>query len=92
MNLLSIYGTTEVCSFILPVGPSHLTGFQTGGLLNSSRDMAVDKDWNWLRATGLILDYLVMEPRGDNTFEAVINDGYPPKVVRNRMFSCLSLI
>ncbi|KAJ7132141.1 L-aminoadipate-semialdehyde dehydrogenase [Mycena epipterygia] len=57
---------------------------ETGGLLNSARDMAVDKDWNWLRATGLILDYLVMEPRGDNTFEAVIKDGYPPKIETNR--------
>ncbi|KAJ7626417.1 L-aminoadipate-semialdehyde dehydrogenase [Mycena polygramma] len=57
---------------------------ETGGLLNSERDMAVDKDWNWLRARGLILDYLIMEPRGDNTFEAVVKDGYPPKIETNR--------
>ncbi|KAJ7113690.1 L-aminoadipate-semialdehyde dehydrogenase [Mycena crocata] len=57
---------------------------ETGGLLNSERDAAVDKDWNWLRAKGLILDYLVMEPRGDNTFEAVVKDGYPPKIETNR--------
>ncbi|KAJ7460644.1 L-aminoadipate-semialdehyde dehydrogenase [Mycena latifolia] len=57
---------------------------ETGGLLNSGREMATDKDWNWLRANGLILDYLVMEPRGDNTFEAVIKDGYPPKIETNR--------
>ncbi|KAJ6624936.1 L-aminoadipate-semialdehyde dehydrogenase [Mycena sp. CBHHK59/15] len=57
---------------------------ETGGLLNSTREMSTDKDWNWLRATGLILDFLVMEPRGDNTFEAVIKDGYPPKIETNR--------
>ncbi|KAJ7355604.1 L-aminoadipate-semialdehyde dehydrogenase [Mycena albidolilacea] len=57
---------------------------ETGGLLNSERDMTTDKDWNWLRAKGMILDYLVMEPRGDNTFEAVVKDGYPPKIESNR--------
>ncbi|KAJ7089700.1 L-aminoadipate-semialdehyde dehydrogenase [Mycena belliarum] len=57
---------------------------ETGGLLNSGRDMASDKNWNWLRASGLILDYLVMEPRGDHTVEAVIKDGYPPKIETNR--------
>ncbi|KAJ7880350.1 L-aminoadipate-semialdehyde dehydrogenase [Mycena olivaceomarginata] len=57
---------------------------ETGGLLNSERDMTTDKDWNWLRAKGMILDYLVMEPRGDNTFEAVVKDGYPPKIETNR--------
>ncbi|KAJ7257959.1 L-aminoadipate-semialdehyde dehydrogenase [Mycena haematopus] len=57
---------------------------ETGGLLNSEREMATDKDWNWLRAKGMILEYLVMEPRGDNTFEAVVKDGYPPKIETNR--------
>ncbi len=50
--------------------------------MNSERDMATDKNWSWLRAKGMILDYLVVEPRGDNTFEAIIKDGYPPKVNR----------
>ncbi|KAJ7695061.1 L-aminoadipate-semialdehyde dehydrogenase [Mycena rosella] len=57
---------------------------ETGGLLNSGREMSTDKQWNWLRASGLILDYLVMEPRGENTFEAVVKDGYPPKIETNR--------
>ncbi|KAJ7281917.1 L-aminoadipate-semialdehyde dehydrogenase [Mycena rebaudengoi] len=57
---------------------------ETGGLLNSTRDMATDKAWNWLRASGYILDFLDMEPRGDNTFEAVVKDGYPPKIETNR--------
>ncbi|CAK5267785.1 unnamed protein product [Mycena citricolor] len=54
---------------------------ETGSLLNSDREMATDKDWNWLRAKGTIVDYLTMEARGDNTFEAVVKDGYPPKVL-----------
>ncbi|KAJ7746849.1 L-aminoadipate-semialdehyde dehydrogenase [Mycena maculata] len=57
---------------------------ETGSIFNSEREMATDKNWNWLRARGLILDYIVMEPRGDNTFEAVVKDGYPPKIETNR--------
>ncbi|KAJ7493419.1 L-aminoadipate-semialdehyde dehydrogenase [Mycena galericulata] len=57
---------------------------ETGSILNSEREFATDKNWNWVRAKGLILDYLVMEPRGDNTFEAVVKDGYPPKIETNR--------
>ncbi|KAJ7743089.1 L-aminoadipate-semialdehyde dehydrogenase [Mycena metata] len=57
---------------------------ETGALLNSDRDMSTDKDWNWLRAKGLIVDYLVMDPRGDSTFEAVVKDGYPAKIETNR--------
>ncbi|KAJ7065190.1 L-aminoadipate-semialdehyde dehydrogenase [Mycena amicta] len=57
---------------------------ETGGLLNSDRDMATDKEWNWLRARGMIVDYLVMEPRDGETYEAVVKDGYPPKIQSNR--------
>ncbi|KAF7293216.1 L-aminoadipate-semialdehyde dehydrogenase [Mycena chlorophos] len=57
---------------------------ETGGLLDSERDMATDKEWNWLRARGLALEYVVMEPRGDDTYEPVVRDGYPPKIQSNR--------
>jgi hypothetical protein len=57
---------------------------QTGGLLNSKRDFATDKAWNWLRAEGLILEYMVMEDRGGNTFEFINKDGWPPKIETNR--------
>ncbi|KAJ7623485.1 L-aminoadipate-semialdehyde dehydrogenase [Roridomyces roridus] len=57
---------------------------ETGGLMNSERDFDTDKDWNWVRSKGLIVDYLVMEPRGNDTFEAVVKDGYPPKIETNR--------
>lgn len=79
VNLLSIYGTTEVRR-PSQVSANRTNFLQTGSLLNSEREMATDKNWNWVRAKGMILDYLVMEPRGDNTFEAVVKDGYPPKV------------
>ena len=57
---------------------------QTGALLNSKRDFATDKSWNWLRATGHILSYMAMEPRGANTYEMVVKDGWPPKIETNR--------
>jgi long-subunit acyl-CoA synthetase (AMP-forming) len=57
---------------------------ETGGLLNSKRDFATDKAWNWLRAEGLILEYMVMEDRGSNSFEIIIKDGWPPKIDTNR--------
>ncbi|KAI0931549.1 hypothetical protein AcV5_004990 [Taiwanofungus camphoratus] len=57
---------------------------ETGSLLKSKRDFSVDKDWNWLRAEGLILDYLMMEPRGSDTFESVVRDGWPAKIESNR--------
>jgi hypothetical protein len=41
------------------------SSIQTGALLNSKRDFATDKAWNWLRAEGPILEYMVMEDRGD---------------------------
>lgn len=48
--------------------------------MNSTRSYATDKAWNWVRPVPGILDYLVMEPRGGDTFEVVVKDGYPPKV------------
>lgn len=53
---------------------------ETGSLLNSRRDFAGDKAWNWLRAEGPIVDYSVMEDRGSRTFELVVLDGWPPKI------------
>ncbi|KAF9458834.1 L-aminoadipate-semialdehyde dehydrogenase [Collybia nuda] len=57
---------------------------EAGSLMNSSRPYATDKAWNWVRPVPGIRDYLVMEPRGGNTFEVVVKDGYPPKVETNR--------
>jgi len=57
---------------------------QTGALLNSKRDFATDKAWNWLRAEGPILQYMIMEDRGDNVFEMINKDGWPPKIETNR--------
>jgi len=48
--------------------------------MTSHRDFATDKGWNWLRPHSASAEYLVMEPRGDNIYEAVVKDGYPPKV------------
>ncbi|ORY34306.1 putative L-aminoadipate-semialdehyde dehydrogenase [Naematelia encephala] len=57
---------------------------ETGALLNSRRDCKTDKGWNWLRAEGPIADYLELIPQGSGTFEVVIKDGWPAKIVSNR--------
>lgn len=48
--------------------------------MNSTRPYVTDKNWNWVRPVSGIVNYIVMEPRGGNTFEVVVKDGYPPKV------------
>ncbi|KAK8847380.1 hypothetical protein IAR55_005238 [Kwoniella newhampshirensis] len=68
VNLISFYGTTE-----------------TGALLTSRRaDYVNDKGWNWLRAEGPIADYLELIPQGGDTFEVVVKDGWPAKIMSNR--------
>ncbi len=57
---------------------------ETGAVLSSKRDYATDKDWNWLRAEGLVVDYLVAEHRGADTYELVVKDGWPAKIASNR--------
>ncbi|KAK7454620.1 hypothetical protein VKT23_011373 [Stygiomarasmius scandens] len=56
----------------------------TGTLMNSSRDFVTDKDWNWVRPTALSKHYLAFEPQGNDTFEVIVRDGYPPKIETNR--------
>lgn len=57
---------------------------ETGALLTSRRAFAEDRAWNWLRVEGLIAAYLDLVPRGGGTFEAVVRDGWPGKVMSNR--------
>lgn len=57
---------------------------ETGALLTSRRDYGSDKAWNWLRVEGLIASYLDLVPRGSGTYEAVVRDGWPGKVMSNR--------
>jgi long-subunit acyl-CoA synthetase (AMP-forming) len=56
---------------------------ETGALLTSRRAYASDPAWNWLRIEGLIAEYLELVPRGSGTFEAVVKDGWPGKVMSN---------
>ncbi|OCH88468.1 L-aminoadipate-semialdehyde dehydrogenase [Obba rivulosa] len=63
---------------------SHYGSTETGGLLSSKRDFARDKAWNWLRIHGPVADYITLEDRGAGTFELVVRDGYPAKIVSNR--------
>ena len=57
---------------------------ETGALLTSVRDTATDKAWNWLRAEGRIVDYLELLPQGSDTFEVIVKDGWPAKIMSNR--------
>ena len=56
---------------------------ETGAILNSRRDFETDKAWNWVRNQGLIEQYLDMEPRGENLFEAVVKKGWPALISRS---------
>jgi acyl-coenzyme A synthetase/AMP-(fatty) acid ligase len=57
---------------------------ETGGIMTSRRDHKADKGWNWLRAEGLIAEYLELAPQGPGTFEVIIKDGWPAKIMSNR--------
>jgi len=57
---------------------------ETGAVLNSKRDFVKDKGWNWLRCEGLAAQYVEAEHRGGDTYELVVLDGYPPKIMSNR--------
>ncbi|KAK0470220.1 L-aminoadipate-semialdehyde dehydrogenase [Desarmillaria tabescens] len=57
---------------------------ETGALMNSNRDFATDKLWNWTRPLTGSANYLVWEPQGGDTFEVVVKDGYPSKIETNR--------
>ncbi|KAL7418303.1 hypothetical protein Q5752_006759 [Cryptotrichosporon argae] len=57
---------------------------ETGALLTSRRNCATDPGWNWVRAEGPIADYLELIPQGGDTFEVVVKDGWPAKIMSNR--------
>ncbi|KAL1412125.1 hypothetical protein Q8F55_003125 [Vanrija albida] len=57
---------------------------ETGALMSSKRDYATDKAWNWVRAEGLVAKYIELVPHGNDTFEIVVLDGWPAKIVSNR--------
>jgi hypothetical protein len=52
--------------------------------MTSRRDFDSDKKWNWLRVEGLIKEYIELIPQGSNTFEVVVLDGWPAKILSNR--------
>ncbi|KAG1862517.1 L-aminoadipate-semialdehyde dehydrogenase [Suillus subalutaceus] len=57
---------------------------EMGQLMTSFRDFETDKGWNWTRAKGPhvntnVNDYLRFEPRGGDTYELFVLDGWPMK-------------
>ncbi|KAG2036041.1 L-aminoadipate-semialdehyde dehydrogenase [Suillus americanus] len=62
---------------------------EMGQLMTSFRDFETDKGWNWTRAKGPhvstnVNDYLRFEPRGGDTYELFVLDGWPMKVLTNQ--------
>ncbi|GHJ89085.1 hypothetical protein NliqN6_5487 [Naganishia liquefaciens] len=57
---------------------------ETGAIFNSRRDYTKDKEWNWLRNEGPIADYIRLEPQGSRTFELIVMDGWPAKIMSNQ--------
>lgn len=62
---------------------------EMGQLMTSFRDFETDKGWNWTRAKGPnvntnVNDYLRFEPRGGDTYELFVLDGWPMKVMTNQ--------
>jgi len=53
-------------------------------MTSNRKDFDNDKAWNWLRAEGPIADYLELIPQGSDTFEVVVKDGWPAKILSNR--------
>jgi hypothetical protein len=52
--------------------------------MTSRRDFDTDKGWNWLRNEGPIKQYTELIPHGSDTFEVVVLDGWPAKILSNR--------
>ncbi|KAG2076388.1 L-aminoadipate-semialdehyde dehydrogenase [Suillus decipiens] len=62
---------------------------ETGHLMSSFRDFETDKGWNWMRAKGPhvktnVNDYLRFAPRGGDTYELFVLDGWPAKTMTNQ--------
>lgn len=67
----------------------HYGSTETGQLMTSFRDFETDKGWNWTRAKGPhvntnVNEYLRFEPLGADTYELLVLDGWPNKVMSNR--------
>ncbi|KAI1846506.1 hypothetical protein JX266_007403 [Neoarthrinium moseri] len=60
----------------------HYGATEMGQLMTSFRDEA-DKAWNYMRPLASAKDHVRMFPIGDGTFECVVLDGLPSKVLSN---------
>ncbi|KAG8213592.1 L-aminoadipate-semialdehyde dehydrogenase [Butyriboletus roseoflavus] len=62
---------------------------EMGQLMTSFRDFDTDKAWNWVRARGPynhtgVHEYMRFEPRGSDTYELYVLDGWHTKVMSNQ--------
>jgi acyl-CoA synthetase (AMP-forming)/AMP-acid ligase II len=62
---------------------------EMGQLMTSFRDFDTDKGWKWVRAKGPYIhtsvhEYMRFEPRGSDTYELYVLDGWQSKVMSNQ--------
>jgi hypothetical protein len=57
--------------------------------MTSYRKYDEDKDWNWMRDTGKIANYLRWEERSPGIYEPVVLDGWPAKIKSNTPDKCV---
>ncbi|KAG2059105.1 L-aminoadipate-semialdehyde dehydrogenase [Suillus hirtellus] len=95
LKLVSFSGSPcpdELGDFLVNEGVrlvGHYGSTEMGQLMTSFRDFETDKGWNWARAKGPYVntnvnDYLRFEPLGGDTYELLVLDGWPHKVMSNR--------
>lgn len=83
--LVGHYGLSASFSFVLFTWDLiRCSPAEMGQLMTSFRDFDTDKAWNWVRTKGLYVhtgvhEYLRFEPRGNDTYELYVLDGWPTK-------------
>jgi hypothetical protein len=71
-----------LCTFYL--GFERCLSAEMGQLMTSFRDFDTDKGWKWVRAKGPYIhtsvhEYMRFEPRGSDTYELYVLDGWQSK-------------
>ena len=93
--LVGHYGLSVSISYALVLKLMRRLSAEMGQLMSSFRDFDTDKEWNWVRAkspyarTG-VHEYLRFEPRGGDTYELYVLDGWHTKASPMHTYIILS--
>ena len=83
--LVGHFGLSASFSFVFsPCGLKRCLSAEMGQLMTSFRDFDTDKGWKWVRAKGPYVhtgvdEYMRFEPRGSDTYELYVLDGWHTK-------------